>query len=204
MNIAIFNYGVGNIFSIKKAFEKTSSSKNIIVLKELNRKNITSLDILILPGVGHFSIASDSLSKFKDLILEGIENGMSLFGVCLGMQLLGDESEEGTGEGLHILSGKAKMISGDVKLPHMGWNNVKFVRRERLFDGIENNSYFYFAHSYYLSLKRNSIVIGETKYGIVFPSIVKLELVIGVQFHPEKSGDIGRKLIDNYIRMVRR
>lgn len=203
MNIAIFNYGVGNIFSLKKAFEK-SSSKNIIILKELDKETVASLDILILPGVGHFTKASNNLSRFKDLVLEGVENGISIFGVCLGMQLLGDWSEEGAGEGLHILGGEAKMISGNVKLPHMGWNNVKFIGRERLFEDINDNSYFYFAHSYYLSLKKDDIVIGETEYGVVFPSIIRLGLIVGVQFHPEKSGVVGRKLISNYMMLVKR
>lgn len=203
MKIAIFNYGVGNIFSLKKAFEKISSKK-VIVIKKLDKDSIEHLDILILPGVGHFSIASNNLSIYNDLIISGIENGLGLFCVCLGMQLLGNKSEEGEGGGLKIIKGETKKIAGDVKLPHMGWNNVKIIKFDELFEDIKDNSYFYFAHSYYFSPKENDLIIGETKYGVTFPSVIKTGLVVGVQFHPEKSGVVGYKLIGNYIRVVRR
>jgi len=203
MRIAILNYGVGNIFSLKKAFENVSSQE-VRVLNQLNRYSIKSLDILVLPGVGHFSVVSKRLSKYKDVILEGIERGLGIFGVCLGMQLLGGSSEEGSGEGLRIIEGRTRKIPGNVKLPHMGWNNVRIIRQDELFDGINDNSFFYFAHSYYLEPERRDVIITETEYGTTFPSTVKCQLIVGTQYHPEKSGSVGLRLIDNYLRMVRK
>lgn len=203
MRIAILNYGVGNIFSLKKAFE-TASTQKVTVLEQLGRHDIEFLDILILPGVGHFSAASKRLSEYKDVILDGIKRGLGIFGVCLGMQLLGGSSEEGPGEGLNVIEGKTRKIPANVKLPHMGWNNVRIIKQDELFEGIDNNSFFYFAHSYYLEPKRRDVIITETEYRITFPSTVRDQLIVGTQYHPEKSGLIGLKLINNYLRMVKK
>ncbi len=203
MNIAILNYGVGNIFSLKKAFE-TVSRKDVAILKILDKRIIESLDILILPGVGHFSKASSHLFKYKDLIVEAVDKGLGLFGICLGMQLLGISSEEGPGYGLGIMDAESRILPSHVKLPHMGWNTVELKSRDEFFTDIKDNSYFYFAHSYYLSLKNSDLVVGETSYGIFFPSAIRMGLIVGVQFHPEKSGDSGLRLISNYVDMVRR
>ena len=203
MKIAILNYGVGNIFSLKKAFENVSS-REVMILDQLSKHDMKSLDILILPGVGHFSAASKRLSECKDIVLEGIERGLGIFGVCLGMQLLGGDSEEGPGEGLRIINGRTRKIPGNVKLPHMGWNNVRIIRQDELFDGIDDNSFFYFAHSYYLEPERKDVIITETEYGTTFPSTVRYQLIVGTQYHPEKSGSVGLRLIDNYLRMVRK
>ena len=203
MKIAILNYGVGNIFSLKKAFEN-ASSQEVMILDQLSRHGIKSLDILILPGVGHFSTASRRLSEYKNIVLEGIERGLGIFGVCLGMQLLGGDSEEGPGEGLRVIDGRTRKIPGNVKLPHMGWNNVRIIRQDELFDGIDDNSFFYFAHSYYLEPERKDVIITETEYGTTFPSTVRYKLIVGTQYHPEKSGLVGLRLISNYLRIVKK
>jgi len=203
MRIAILNYGIGNIFSLKKAFEK-ASSQEVIILDQLSRHNIKSLDILILPGVGHFSAVSKRLSEYKNIVLEGIKRGLGIFGVCLGMQLLGGDSEEGPGEGLRVVDGRTRKIPGNVRLPHMGWNNVRIIKQDELFDGINDNSFFYFAHSYYLEPETKDVIITETEYGTVFPSTIRDQLIVGTQYHPEKSGLVGLRLISNYLRMVKK
>lgn len=204
MKGAILNYGVGNLFSIKKAFEAhTNVEVSIVETADISINILKNLDFLIFPGVGHFTAASKALSSIKEPILDAVESGLSIFGICLGLQLLGMASMEGDGRGLGILEGDTVRFPEYVKIPHMGWNIVEFVIPHTLFEEIEA-PYFYFAHSYYLNLEDRRYILGLTNYGVVFPSIICKDLVIGVQFHPEKSGESGTKLVKNYLGMIKR
>ncbi len=204
MKGAILNYGVGNLFSVKKGFEAVSNtSVSIIDMEKLDRSFLRSVDFLVFPGVGHFTAASKKLSPVRDLIMEAVGEGLSIFGICLGLQLLGFSSMEGAGRGLGIFNGHSIRFPDNVKIPHMGWNKVEYLRPSMLFEGIDS-PYFYFAHSYYLRLDDSRYVLGITNHGVDFPSVVGRELVIGVQFHPEKSGDSGLRLIKNYLEMIKR
>ncbi len=203
MKGAILNYGVGNLFSVKKGFEAHSNTRvSIIDMENLNKSFLRSVDFLVFPGVGHFTAASKKLLPMKNLIMEAVDEGLSIFGICLGLQLLGFSSMEGAGRGLGVFKGHSVRFPDGVKIPHMGWNKVEYLRPSKLFEGIDS-PYFYFAHSYYLSLDDSRYVLGVTHHGVSFPSVVGKELVVGVQFHPEKSGDSGLRLIKNYLEMIK-
>ncbi len=200
--IAIINYGVGNLKSIRKAVEKFD--KTILTS---NPEIINEAEGIILPGVGAFKPAMDNLKKFKAIIKNA---EVPVLGICLGMQLFADVSEEGgINEGLGIIEGRVVRFPKEVgKIPHMGWNEVEFSYSNShsedsllIFRGIENR-YFYFVHSYYYKTKEE-YVIGWTEYGIRFPSAIMKDNFIGVQFHPEKSGKNGLKLIKNFVELCK-
>lgn len=137
-------------------------------------------------------------------LIELAEEGTPLMGICLGMQLLFQKSEEGDGEGLTLLRGENIRLPNVVKVPHMGWNTVRILRLNPLFEDLNNESYFYFAHSYYPVPTEKEVVCGETAYGVAFPSVVAKENICGTQFHPEKSGVQGLKFLENFYKYAKR
>jgi glutamine amidotransferase len=161
-------------------------------------------DIVVLPGVGSFSTASGNFGSLKGAILERAKSGTHIFGICLGMQLLFSQSEEGEGEGLALCQGKNVRLPSFVKTPHMGWNTLNKVRENRLLKDIENGSYVYFVHSYYPVPEDNDITIAETTYGLTFPSVIARQNIYATQFHPEKSGQPGAKILINLLEIARR
>ncbi len=191
--IAIVNLGIGNFSNVKKAV------KGIITN---DPDKITKADKVILPGVGSFGYASKQLSEIKEALSEIISQDKPFLGICLGMQLLFEESEEGKGKGIGLLKGKVVKFK-NVRIPHIGWNQVHVVIDNiPLFKGIKNNSFFYFVHSYYVQPKNQEIVKGFTEYcEFEFPSVVAKGTIFGVQFHPEKSSDNGLKLLNNFRRL---
>jgi len=191
--IAIVNYGVGNLKSISKAVEKFD---RVVVTSDVG--DIESADGVILPGVGAFCSAMNNLGELKDVI---VNLKVPVLGICLGMQLLAEVSEEGgIYEGLGIVKGRVVKFPKHVgKIPHMGWNVVK-NEDHALFEGIKDE-YFYFVHSYYF--KTSEGVIATTEYGIEFPSAVAKDNFMGVQFHPEKSGKVGLNLIENFVELCK-
>lgn len=194
--IQIIDYGAGNIQSVLNALKQIGVEAEVIS----SAKELKSDCKLIFPGVGAASSAMEVLKKsyFADVI-PYLKN--PFLGICLGMQLLADSSEEGDTECLGILNGKVKKFSGDVKVPQIGWNKVKIVNsRDPLFCGIEDDSYFYFVNSYYLDADP-VCAIGKTNYGREFVSAVKKNNFYGVQFHPEKSGEVGLKLLNNFCKL---
>jgi glutamine amidotransferase len=200
LKIVILNYGTGNILSAKLAFEKVVGSE-VKVARDISDANV---DLLVLPGVGNFQIAASFISRLKPKIFELFDRGSTILGICLGMQLFGLKSEEGKGEGLGLLHGRSIRLPNWVRVPHMGWNTVEFVKYDPVLDSINNKTYFYFAHSYYLKLRSRKPLLAETEYGIRFPSIVRLGPLIGTQFHPEKSGRTGLQLLRNIIKVTRK
>ncbi|MFQ6054080.1 MAG: imidazole glycerol phosphate synthase subunit HisH, partial [Candidatus Bathyarchaeia archaeon] len=161
-------------------------------------------DAVVLPGVGNFQLASRSLGPLRSEIAGMVEGGVPLLGVCLGMQLFFEASEEGPGEGLALLKGRVLRMPEDVKTPHMGWNTIKILRSSDILDGIDDGDHFYFAHSYFARPVDEHITLAETRYGLSFPSAVAEGNLYGVQFHPEKSGLPGERVLRNFARIVKR
>ena len=197
---ALIDYGVGNIFSMKNALQRAGFAVDVTS----ESKAISSADAIVLPGVGAFGVAAKNIATLKPAIFKGVERGAPLLGSCLGMQLIFDGSEEGPGEGLGIIRGGVIRFGGELKTPHMGWNTLMTVRPDELLEGIEEDDYFYFVHSYYASPVDPSVVVAETSYGVDFPSVVSRNAVYGTQFHPEKSGKAGATLLANFARIVGR
>lgn len=201
LRIVILNCGVGNLFSIKKALEK--AGVNVKVCSTIH--GFENINAIVFPGVGNFRAASNKILGFRDQIMDLVEDNVPVLGICLGMQLFFKESEESPGKpGLNLLNGVIVKLPGNVKTPHMGWNNIEIVRYMDLLEGVNKGDYFYFVHRYYAIPKDSSIIIAETEYGVKFPSIVAKNNIFGVQFHPEKSGESGRKIIKNFLKIIKR
>jgi glutamine amidotransferase len=200
LKIAILDYGVGNLYSITCALKRLGAEVKLIE----GVKEGLDADALILPGVGNFTAVADKLSSEKETIYDYIKAGRPLLGICLGLQILLEESEEGEGKGLGIIPGSARRLPNGVKIPHIGWNTIKIVKEHKFVEGVQDGSWVYFVHSYYSSLKDSEPVLAETHYGLTFPSIVGRGALIGTQFHPEKSAETGKILLKNFLRMIRR
>ena len=200
--IAIIDYDAGNIRSVYKALCHLGADPGITRDPEVIKK----ADKIILPGVGAFGDAMNRLEGYGlvQTINDCIESGKPFLGICLGLQLLYDSSEEAPGvAGLGILKGKIKKIPvGEYqKIPHMGWNSVSFPNKGRLFAGINENAYFYFVHSYYLDAQDRSSVTATTEYNTRIDASVESGNVFACQFHPEKSGSVGLTVLKNYISL---
>lgn len=200
--IAIFDYGAGNLFSLKTSLEK-NGAKTIAIVNDL--KEIEEFDGLILPGVGNFDPAIKRIEKSKEIFVNAIKNNFPILGICLGMEMLFENSEEGKLNGLSIVNGNVKILpSSKVKIPHMGWNNLEIIKNNsKILEGIKNKSWVYFVHSYRIAPKKNEadIVVANTNYGIDIPVVIEKNNLFGTQFHPEKSGTIGSKIIKNFIEV---
>ena len=203
--ITIIDYGMGNLRSVQKAFEKYCS--NVIVSS--SAKDILNADKIILPGVGAFKVAMDELKKrgLIGTIKTSIEKGKPFLGICLGLQLLFSESEEGGKiKGLDIIKGRVKRFKekDGLKIPHMGWNRISAKRKAqsaKILNRVADNSYMYFVHSYYVAPKDKSVILCETDYGGDFTSGVCKDNIYGVQFHPEKSQGTGLKIVENFVNL---
>jgi glutamine amidotransferase len=197
--VAILDYGVGNLRSVEKAFAAAGSNSIVSDDERVLRK----AQALVLPGVGAFAACMTALTSrgFDELIRERVAEGTPLLGVCVGMQMLFDESEEfGRTSGLGLLRGRVRKFAGDLLVPQVGWNQVSQPRAHWLLDGIEDQAFFYFVHSYYCEPDDPSVVIGETDYGGAYASVVAQGQICGVQFHPEKSQAVGLRLLGNFAR----
>ncbi|MEM2586898.1 MAG: imidazole glycerol phosphate synthase subunit HisH, partial [Candidatus Bathyarchaeia archaeon] len=184
MRAVIINYGVGNLFSIKRSLERAGFNVTI----SSDKRGLSGIDAIVLPGVGNFGAGAENIKRIRNKLLELIEKGIPVLGVCLGMQLLFEESEESSGAGLRVLSGKVIKLPSSVRIPHMGWNTLKDIRPTDVLDGIGEEDYFYFAHSYYAAPANKDIIVAKTEYGVKFASVIAQKNIFGVQFHPEKSG----------------
>lgn len=195
--VAIIDYGVGNLRSVEKAFAATGCeaiiSKDESVLREATR--------LVLPGVGAFAACMKSLQErgFDRLVSERVRDGACVLGVCVGMQLLFDESDEfGATRGLGLIAGSVRRFADDLVVPHVGWNQIHQRRPHPLFAGIADDSFYYFVHSFYCQPLDANVVAGETVYGGPYASVVAKGNICGVQFHPEKSQAVGLRLLKNF------
>jgi imidazole glycerol-phosphate synthase subunit HisH len=194
----IFDYGVGNLLSLKTALEKAGLETSI----GTSAKELAYADAIALPGVGAFTPAASKLEEVKETLMGKIQSGTPLLGICLGLQLFFETSEEGSGNGLSLFKGKNIHLPSTVKVPHMGWNTLNIVKPNELFDGIAENSYVYFVHSLYPVPVDKNIVCTRTEYGTTFTSAIASKNVYGTQFHPEKSGDLGLKILKNFVKTV--
>jgi glutamine amidotransferase len=194
----IFDYGVGNLLSLKTALEKAGLTATI----GTTTKDLAKADAIALPGVGSFTAASDKLDPVKEILQTKINDGTPLLGICLGLQLFFESSQEGPGTGLAFFKGKNMQLPNTVKVPHMGWNTLSIVKQNELFDGIPEGTYVYFVHSLYPVPKDKKIVITQTEYGTTFTSAVANKNIYGTQFHPEKSGAIGLQILKNFAKTV--
>jgi glutamine amidotransferase len=197
--IAIFDYGAGNLFSLKSALER-NGAESVEVIYDL--KEVDRFDGLVLPGVGNFDPAIKSIKGSAEHLDRAIDSGKPVMGICLGMEMLFDRSEEGKLEGLKILDGDVVMLpKGKVKIPHMGWNNLQIKGDSKFLKGVRDNSWVYFVHSYRTVPKNRKLVVATSDYGVSVPAVIEKGNLIGVQFHPEKSGDVGAVMIKNFIEM---
>lgn len=196
VRIGIIDYGMGNLKSVYKAFRFLKTNPIFI-----NKEEDFDCDGFVLPGVGAFEDGMRNLTPFIKVLKKEVET-KPILGICLGMQMLFSDSEEnGFFKGLNLIPGSVRKLPDGLKVPHMGWNSIEFLSDDPILTEIKNGSYFYFVHSYIPFCNLN-YSLGETEYGIKFPSIVAKEYIYGTQFHPEKSGESGLKLLRNYIHIV--
>lgn len=195
--IGIINYGAGNLRSVKKAFDFLGVKAGIIsVPKEMDR-----IDRLVLPGVGFFGYAMDQIrkSRFDRVVTDWIKQDKPFLGICVGLQMLLESSEESPEtRGLSLISGTNRRFDAP-KVPQMGWNRIQYRQESRLFEGIPDNSFFYFIHSFYADPSEGNVTLSETEYGVTYTSTVQTGNAFAVQFHPEKSGKTGLKLLKNWV-----
>lgn len=202
--IAIIDYGVGNLKSVEKAFQFIGADAVVSSDAEF----ILKADAVVLPGVGAFADAMDSLHNagMTEVVKQVIAENKPFLGICLGMQLLFEYSEEGGDrvEGLGIFKGSIKQLPSDMnlKVPHMGWNHLNIVGEQDLFKNLEAAPYVYFVHSYYLKAENRELVAATTNYGIEFDVAINKDKVFATQFHPEKSGETGLTILKNFIRTI--
>ena len=200
--VAIIDYDAGNIKSVEKAIQFLG--EEVVITR--NPEEILGADCVILPGVGAFGEAMEKLHNYGliPVIQEVVRRKIPFLGICLGLQLLFEKSEESPGvEGLGILQGEIKRIpdKDGLKIPHIGWNSLTYPNQGRLYKGITEDSYVYFVHSYYLEAKEPEIVMAVTEYGTYIHASVEKGNVFACQFHPEKSSSVGLKILENFLKI---
>lgn len=213
--IAIIDYGVGNLRSVYKAFETVAAPLGIAVDIVERPADFTRWRAIVLPGQGAFGDSVNNLRRqgFERPLLDAVHSGVPLLGICVGMQLLFDSSEEmGQHEGLHLIPGAVRRFPDDMpdpthpgrslRVPQIGWNQLHLRQRDPLLDHVPDGAYAYFAHSYYCDATDPKAVLATTDYGIDYPSIVRYRNAWGVQPHPEKSHTVGLRILRNFIAMV--
>ena len=195
--VAIIDYGVGNLRSVEKAFAATGCEAIVTG----DETELRAAEKLVLPGVGAFAACMKALSErgFDRLVRDKARAGTPLLGVCVGMQLLFDESKEfGSTPGLSLLPGSVRRFENDLVVPQVGWNRIHQKQPHALFEGVADGSFCYFVHSFYCEPANESVVVGETEYGARYASVVAEKNICGVQFHPEKSQDVGLRMLRNF------
>ncbi len=201
--VTVVDYGMGNIYSVVKALEKFDAE--VILSADLDQ--LREATALVLPGDGAFKAAMANLEnrELLPVLRRHVEDKKWLFGICVGFQLLFEESEEfGSCQGFGFFPGKVKRFQGDFTIPHMGWNQVSQIRSDHpLLRGVPENANFYFIHSYYASCQNQDVVFGQCEYFTPFTAIVGRDKLFGTQFHPEKSHENGLKIIENFVQVLR-
>jgi glutamine amidotransferase len=199
--ITIIDYGAGNLRSVVNAISRLGYEAKVTT----SPAEVSKAKAVILPGVG---AAADTMANLRQQGLDEpirrfVAEGKPFLGVCIGMQvLLSDTEEGGNHQCLGIIPGRVRKFAPGLKVPHMGWNQLKQKRAHAIFEGIADGANFYFVHSYYVEPEDKGLVVGETEYGLPFCSVIARDNLIATQFHPEKSGEVGLKIYDNFIRMA--
>lgn len=197
-NLAIFDYGAGNLFSLESSIRK-NGAKQVSIISDMD--SLDEFDGLVLPGVGNFDPAIKSLEPYRRILERVSVKGTPILGICLGMEMFLERSEEGKLDGLKLLEGYVQMLDKkQVKVPHIGWNNLNITNNcGKLLREVRDGSWVYFVHSYRIVSKETEIIMANTKYGTEFPVVIEKDNLFGTQFHPEKSGTIGEKIIKNFV-----
>ena len=197
IKLVVIDYESGNLRSVAKALESIGVSPIVTG----DARQIAAADAVVLPGVGSGPAAMDALRQrnLVEPIRECVASGRPFLGVCLGLQLLLDRTEEGGADCLGSVAGRVRRLPDGLKVPHMGWNSVRFNREHPVFKGIPQDSHFYFVHSYYAAPDDETWVAGTTDYGVSFCSIYAKDNVVATQFHPEKSGRMGLRIYQNFV-----
>jgi glutamine amidotransferase len=198
--IAIFDFGAGNLFNLHQSL-LGNGAHSVDIIRSL--RELENYDGLVLPGVGNFDSAISSMQKDSALMNAAVDKDMPILGICLGLEMLFDRSEEGILEGLKILDGDVLMLPKiKVKVPHIGWNNLRIVNTgSNLLKGIPQDSWVYFVHSYHIEPQDDKLIAAVTEYGSKLPVVIERSNLFGTQFHPEKSGKIGAQIMKNFVNI---
>ena len=199
MTIAVVDYGVGNLFSIYNALEHIEAGPQLITEPE----DLRGFDGVVVPGVGSFGRCMRRLSRFEGTLRQALEAGTPILGICVGMQVLFDRSEESPEEGLGWISGDVIRLPDSVLVPQMGWNTLSIKKETEILEGISDEDFFYFVHSYHCVPEDRSVLAATTDYGLEIAAAVSRENLFAVQFHPEKSGEKGLLILENFMRFTR-
>ena len=201
VSVAIFDYGAGNIFSLKNSLEKAGASVDVIT----NFDKPNEYSGLLLPGVGNFDPAIKSITEFsKTGFKDFTKDTIPVLGICLGMEMFFEKSEEGKEKGLGVMDGEVIVLPSSLKVPHMGWNDLEIKKPGKILEGVENGSWVYFVHSYRVKPNSNDVITAESDYGINVPAVVEQDNFFGTQFHPEKSGSVGKIMIKNFLDVCKK
>lgn len=201
VRVAIFDYGAGNIFSLKNSLQKAGAQVDVIT--NFDRPNDYSG--LLLPGVGNFDPAIKSIINLsKNSFRDFVSNSIPVLGICLGMEMFFEKSEEGKEKGLDVMNGEVVVLPSYMKVPHMGWNDLEIKKSGKILEGVSDGSWVYFVHSYRVKPESEKIITAESDYGIKVPAVVEQNNFFGTQFHPEKSGAVGKIMINNFLDVCKR
>ncbi|MCJ8305470.1 MAG: imidazole glycerol phosphate synthase subunit HisH [Nitrosopumilus sp.] len=200
VKVAIFDYGAGNIFSLKNSLEKVDATVDVIT----HFDKLNEYSGILLPGVGNFDPAIHSIRDSSKIQFLDYVGNIPVLGICLGMEMFFEKSEEGKEKGLGVMDGEVVILPNSMKVPHMGWNNLEIKKPGKILEGVENNSWVYFVHSYRVKPNSNDIITAESDYGIKVPAVVEHENFFGTQFHPEKSSTVGKIMLKNFLDVCKR
>ena len=195
MKVAIFDYGAGNIFSLKTSLEKVGASVDVIT----NFDSPNEYSGLLLPGVGNFDPAIHSIRDYSQTEFREYVGDTPVLGICLGMEMFFEKSEEGKERGLEIIDGEVIVLPSSMKVPHMGWNDIQIKKPGKILQDVKDGSWVYFVHSYRAKPNSEDVITAESDYGIKVPAVVEHKNFFGTQFHPEKSGKVGKIMIKNFL-----
>ncbi|MDY6966168.1 MAG: imidazole glycerol phosphate synthase subunit HisH [Halobacteriota archaeon] len=195
--IAVIDYGMGNLFNICNGLSKVGAQPNVISVPD----ELLDADGIVIPGVSSFGETMQNLEPFISVLSDLVDDGTPLLGICLGLQILFEYSEEGQAGGLKMIKGRVERLPGEVRIPHMGWNSLKILDKTALFKDIDEGDFFFFAHSYFCKPGEDDVVVAAVDYGGDVPVVIEKGNICGVQFHPEKSAEKGLKFLSNWVEM---